>query len=33
MLIVNYRYRKKYTKYISVYINVKNVETSEYDMS
>jgi len=31
MVIVNYR--KKYVKYISVYIKVKNVETSKYDLS
>ena len=32
MVIVNYR-KKKYVKYISVYIKVKNVETSKYDLS
>ena len=32
MVIVNYR-NKKYTKNISVYIKVKNVETSKYDLS
>ena len=33
MVIVNYRNIKKYTKYISVYIKVKIVETSKYDLS
>jgi hypothetical protein len=32
MVIVNCRY-KKYAKYIPVYIKVKIVETSEYDLS
>ena len=32
IVIVNYRYRKK-AKYISVYINVKIVETSKNDLS
>ena len=32
MVIMNYR-NKKYVKYISVYINVKIVETSKYDLS
>jgi hypothetical protein len=32
MVIVNYR-NKKYVKYISVYIKVKIVETSKYDLS
>ena len=32
MVIVNYR-NKKYTKYISVYIKVKIVEISKYDLS
>ena len=32
MIIVNYR-NKKYAKYISVYINVKIVEISKYDLS
>jgi len=32
MVIVNYR-NKKYTKNIFVYIKVKNVETSKYDLS
>ena len=32
MIIVNYR-NKKYAKYISVYINVKILETLEYDLS
>ena len=31
MVIVNYR--KKYAKYISVYIKIKMVETSKYDLS
>jgi len=33
MIIVNYRNEQKYTKYILVYINVKIVETSKYDLS
>jgi hypothetical protein len=33
MTIVNYRYRKKYAKHILVYINVKIVEISKYDLS
>jgi hypothetical protein len=32
MVIMNYRYRKN-VKYISVYIKVKIVETSKYDLS
>ena len=32
MIIVNYR-NKKYNKYISVYIKVKIVKTSKYDLS
>ena len=32
MVIANYR-NKKYSKYISVYINVKIVETSKYDLN
>ena len=31
MVIVNYRY-KKYVKYILVYIKVKIVKTSKYDL-
>jgi len=33
MVIVNYRNKKKYVKYILVYIMVKIVETSKYDLS
>ena len=33
MIIVNYRNIKKYAKYISVYIKIKIVETSKYDLS
>ena len=33
MVIMNYRNKKKYVKYISVYIKVKIVETSKYDLS
>jgi len=33
MVIVNYRNIKKYTKYISVYINIKIMKTSKYDLS
>ena len=33
MVIVNYRNIKKYAKYISVYIKVKIVEISKYDLS
>ena len=33
MVIVNYINIKKYAKYISVYIKVKIVETSKYDLS
>ena len=33
MVIVNYRNIKKYAKYISVYIKVKIVETSKYNLS
>ena len=32
MVIVNYR-NKKYSKYISIYIKVKIVKTSKYDLS
>ena len=32
MIIVNYR-NKKYSKYFSVYINVKIVEILKYDLS
>ena len=32
MIIVNYR-NKKNAKYILVYINIKIVETSKYDLS
>ena len=32
MVIVNYR-NKKYVKYISVYIKVKIMKTSKYDLS
>ena len=32
MIIVNYR-NKKYAKYISVYIKIKIVEASKYDLS
>jgi hypothetical protein len=32
MIIMNYR-NKKYVKYISVYIKVKIVETSNYDLT
>ena len=32
MIIVNYK-NKKYAKYILVYINVKILETLEYDLS
>jgi hypothetical protein len=32
MFIVNYKL-KKYTKYISVYIKIKIVETSKYNLS
>ena len=32
MVIVNYR-NKKYAKYISVYIKVKIMKTSKYDLS
>ena len=33
MVIVKYRNIKKYAKYISVYINVKIMKTSKYDLS
>ena len=33
MVIVNYINIKKYAKYILVYIKVKIVETSKYDLS
>jgi hypothetical protein len=33
MVIMNYRYKEKYTNYISVYIKVKIVETLKYDLS
>ena len=33
MVIGNYRNKKKYAKYISVYIKVKIVKTSKYDLS
>ena len=33
MVIVKYRNIKKYAKYISVYIKIKIVETSKYDLS
>ena len=33
MVIVNYRNIKKYAKYISVYIKVKIMKTSKYDLS
>ena len=33
MVIMNYRNKKKYVKYILVYINVKIVETSKYDLN
>ena len=32
MIIINYK-NKKYVKFISVYIKVKIVETSKYDLS
>ena len=33
MIIVSYRNKKIYAKYISVYTKVKIVKTSEYDLS
>jgi len=33
MVILNYRNKKKYTKYILMYIKVKIVETIKYDLS
>ena len=33
MVIVNYRNKKKYTNYISMYLKVNIVETSKYDLS
>ena len=33
MVITNYKNIKKYTKYISVYIKVKIMEISKYDLS
>ena len=33
MVIVNYSNKKKYVKYISVYIKVKIMKTSKYDLS
>jgi hypothetical protein len=33
MIIVNYGYKEKYAKYISVYIKFKIVETSKYNLS
>jgi hypothetical protein len=33
MVIVNYRNKKIYSKYISVYIKVKIMEISNYDLS
>ena len=33
MVTVNYRNIKKYVKYISVYIKVKIMKTSKYDLS
>ena len=33
MIIVNYRSKKKYTNYISVYTKIKIVKTSNYDLS
>ena len=33
MVIVNYINIKKYAKYISVYVKVKIVKTSKYDLS
>ena len=33
MIIVNYRNIKKYAKYISVYVKVKIMKTSKYDLS
>ena len=33
MFIVNYRNKKNYVKYISVYINIKIVEILKYDLS
>jgi hypothetical protein len=32
IVIVNYRYKEKYAKYISVYINIKIVEILKYDL-
>jgi hypothetical protein len=33
MVIVNYRYKEKYTKYISLYIKIKIIEILKYDLS
>ena len=33
MVILNYRNKRKYAKYILVYINVKIIETLKYDLS
>jgi len=33
MIIVNYQSKKKYAKYVSLYMKVKIVKTSKYDLS
>jgi hypothetical protein len=33
MVIVNYRYKEKYDKYVLIYIKVNIIETLKYDLS